>query len=48
MEGEAIAIAKRVTSAVDHVQKLCYVMNMEYAENAKHILHFLQHTVLTL
>ena len=44
VEGEAITMARGVTTAIDRVLKLYYVMNMEYADNAKHILHFLQRT----
>ena len=48
VEGEAIAMARGVTSAVDRILKLYFLMNMEYAENVKHILHFLQRTVLCI
>ena len=48
VDRRAIAIAKGVTNTVDSVLKLYYVMNMQYADNAEHILHFLQRIVLTL
>lgn len=46
VEGTAIPVSLGIVSAIDRMLKLHFILNMEYAVECKHILHFLQHTVL--
>lgn len=48
VEMQAHVITRGLVTAVDRLVKLQYIMNMEYAEECRHILHFLQRTVLDI
>jgi len=41
MEGHALPVSLSLVAAVDSV-KLHFILNMEYASECRHILHFLQ------
>ena len=45
IENEALPMTFGVISAVEWLLKLHFVLNMEYAAECRHILHFLQRTV---
>ena len=44
-EGIAVHVNLGIVSAVDRMIKLHFMLNMEYAVECRHILHFLQRTV---
>jgi len=46
VEGHALPITMGVVSAVDRLLKVHFILNMEYAVQCKHILHFLQRSVI--
>jgi hypothetical protein len=46
VEGQAVCIPQGVVSAVERLIKLYYMLNFEYADFRRHILHFLQCEVL--
>ena len=48
VEFEAHVITRGLVTAVDRLVKLQYTMNMEYADECWHILHFLQRFVLDI
>jgi len=48
VEGQALHIQHGVVAAVDRLLKLYYILDMEYAEESRHILHFLQRQVLEI
>ena len=47
-EGQAISIQQGVVTAIDRMVKLYYMLNFEYADESRHILHFLQRQVMEI
>jgi hypothetical protein len=48
VEYHAVPIGRGLVSAVDKLVKIQFIMNMNYADECRHILHFLQRTVLEI
>ena len=48
VEYQAVAVPRGLISAVDKLVKIQFIMNMNYATECMHILHFLQRTVLDI
>jgi hypothetical protein len=48
VEKQVIAVQHGLANAVCRLMQLYYMLDMEYAEPAKHILHFLQRAVMTV
>ena len=48
VEGQAVEIKKGVVSAVDKMLKIYFVLDMEFPQACKHVLHFLQRGVLQI
>ena len=48
VEGQAISVTRGLVNAVDRMLKLYFVMNMEYPIECKHVLHFLQRSIMEL
>lgn len=48
VEGQAMPVQHGVVSAVDRLIKLYFILDMEYAGESRHILHFLQRQVLEI
>jgi hypothetical protein len=46
VEGQAICIQQGLVTAVDRMLKLYYLLDFEYADESRHVLHFLQRQVL--
>jgi hypothetical protein len=46
VEGQAMLVPHGVVAAVDRLIKLYFILDMEYADESRHILHFLQRKVL--
>jgi len=48
VEGQALPVSLGIVAAVDRLLKLHFIVNMEFAAECRHILHFLQRSVLHL
>jgi len=48
VEGHAMCVQHGVVSAVDRMLKLYFILNMEYPDESRHVLHFLQRQVLAI
>ena len=48
VEGHALPVPLGLVSAVDRLLKLHFILNMEYAWQCRHILHFLQRSILEI
>ena len=46
VEGSALPVSRGVVSAVSALLKLHFILNMEYSSECRHILHFLQRSVM--
>lgn len=47
-EGRSVPVQHGVVDAVQRMLQLYYIMDMEYADASRHILQFLQRTVLAV
>lgn len=48
VEGQALPVLHGVASAVDKLLKLHFILDMQYAAECQHILHFLQRAMLEI
>lgn len=46
VEGQAMFVQHGVVAAVDRLIKLYFILDMEYPDESRYILHFLQRQVL--
>jgi hypothetical protein len=45
VEGHATCFQQGIVSAVDRMLKLYFILNMEYPDESRHLLHFLQRII---